>query len=201
MWFKAFYWLRLFGPTSFFVRMIQETLFDIRYFLILFVLILMTFGNAILILSEGRESPLYKDYFSNDYMNVVLNQYELSLGEFDTNGFRPAGEGGDTIAWFTFIGATMITQIMFLNMLIAIMGDTFERVTEAKEQSALVEKIRILADYVYVVPYETEGKKTMNKFLFAMQPKTLGSDEMGSWEGTATMLRAVIETNVSQASK
>lgn len=77
MWFKAFYWLRMFGPTSFFVRMIQETLYDIRYFLILFILILLTFGNAILILSQGREEndqePLFKDYFANSYLNVVLN--------------------------------------------------------------------------------------------------------------------------------
>ena len=192
----------MFGPTSFFVRMIQETVYDVRYFLILFILILLTFGNAILILSQGRDDALYKDYFSNSYLNVILNQYELSLGEFDTeNRFRTASEGGDSIAWITFIGATMITQIMFLNMLIAIMGDTFERVTESREQSALVEKIRILSDYVYVVPYETEKNGTMNKFLFQLRPKTLGSNEMGSWEGTATMLRNVVETNVSQATK
>ena len=90
---------------------------------------------------------------------------------------------------------------MFLNMLIAIMGDTFERVTESREQSALVEKIRILADYVYVVPYEKAKNGTMNKFLFQLRPKTLGSNEMGTWEGTATMIRNVVETNVSQATK
>ena len=32
-----------------------------------------------------------------------------------------------------FLGATFITQITFLNMLIAIMGDTFGRVSEVKE--------------------------------------------------------------------
>ena len=67
-----------------------------------------------LLLSEGREeegyAPLYKDYFSNNYMNVFLNQYELSLGEFDTEDrFISATEGGDTVAWICFIGATMIT--------------------------------------------------------------------------------------------
>lgn len=36
-------------------------------------------------------------------------------------------------------------------MLIAIMGDTFDRVSEVKMQSALSEKISILADYVIVV--------------------------------------------------
>ena len=63
---------------------------------------------------------------------------------------------------------------MFLNMLIAIMADTFERVTESREQSALVEKIRILADYVFVVPKELEAKGTMNKYLFAIRPSNLG---------------------------
>ena len=73
MWTKTFYWLRLFGSTSFYVRMIIETLYDIRYFLLHFLLILMTFGNAMLILSEGREEALYKDYFEIDFLNVVLN--------------------------------------------------------------------------------------------------------------------------------
>jgi len=88
---------------------------------------------------------------------------------------------------------------MFLNMLIAIMGDTFERVTESREQSALVEKIKILADYVYVVPKESQEKGTMSRFLFVVKPKNLGQDELGSWEGTATMLDKSIERNVGQA--
>lgn len=54
MWFKAFYWLRIFSGTSFYVRLIRDTLYDIRYFMILFILILLTFANAIMILNEGR---------------------------------------------------------------------------------------------------------------------------------------------------
>ena len=64
MWYKSFYWLRLFDNTSFYVRLIADTLFEVRYFMILFVMILMTFGNAIFILSRSREEPLYKDYVS-----------------------------------------------------------------------------------------------------------------------------------------
>ena len=39
-------------------------------------------------------------------------------------------------------------------MLIAIMGDTFGKVTEIKEQAGLKEKINILADYVWIIPDE-----------------------------------------------
>ena len=95
----------------------------------------------------------------------------------------------------------MITQIMFLNMLIAIVGDTFERVTESREQSALVEKIGILADYVFVVPQESEKNGTLSRFLFAIRPKTLGADELGSWEGTATMIKNSVEETSHKASK
>ena len=51
MWVKTFYWMRLFSPTSFYIRLIGETLRDIKYFLILFIFILMTFGNTLLIMN------------------------------------------------------------------------------------------------------------------------------------------------------
>ena len=153
MWFKAFYWMRLFTATSFYVRLIRETIYDIRWFLILFIVILMTFGNTLLILGEGRADPIYTKFFNVDFINVIMNQYLLSLGEFDTENF--VLEGSDVLVWVIFIATTFITQITFLNMLIAIMGDTFARVSEVKEQSALAEKLAILSDYVFIVRRES----------------------------------------------
>ena len=63
----------------------------------------------------------------------------LSLGEFNTDNYGE--DAKDSLIWIVFILTTFITQITFLNMLIAIMGDTFARVSEVKEQSALQEKI------------------------------------------------------------
>ena len=196
MWLKAFYWMRIFTPTSFYVRLIVETLYDIRYFLILFVFILMTFANALLILSETRDDPLYTNYFSIAFINAVMNQYMLSLGEFDTENFKL--DGADPLVWMVFIGTTFITQITFLNMLIAIMGDTFDRVSEVKEQSALVEKVRILADYVVVVKRESIERGDLSRFIVAITPKALGKDEAGTWEGTVTQLKKCIDTSMAQ---
>lgn len=55
LWSKLFYWMRLFGNTSYFIRMITDTFYDIRYFTLLFVAILFTFGNAIYILNYNRK--------------------------------------------------------------------------------------------------------------------------------------------------
>ena len=52
-------------------------------------------------------------------------------------------------------------------MLIAIMRDTFARVSEIKDQSAHAEKIKILADYVVLV---RNSKLDKDKYLFAIEP-------------------------------
>ena len=75
MWVKTFYWMSLFGPTSFYVRLIQETIFDIRHFLVLFLFILMTFGNTLLIMNQGRggEDQIFSDTFGSRFVNTLFN--------------------------------------------------------------------------------------------------------------------------------
>ena len=83
MWIKAFYWLRLFENTSFYVRLIIETMKDIKFFLILFIFILFTFANAILIMDQGRTEQYTAPFFNYHVIDVVFDQYLLSLGEFN----------------------------------------------------------------------------------------------------------------------
>jgi hypothetical protein len=75
MWMKTFYWMRLFGPTSFYVRLIRETIIDIGYFLILFVFILMAFGNTLLVMNSGRygEEKIFQDIFGITFINTIVN--------------------------------------------------------------------------------------------------------------------------------
>ena len=61
-----------------------------------------------------------------------------------------AGEGGALI-WTFFLLATFITQLLFMNLLIAIMGDTFDRVQEMKVQAYAKEKISMMTDFIWVL--------------------------------------------------
>ena len=73
IWFKSFKWLRIFDNTSFYVGLIYQTLVSIKSFLILILLILLTFGNATTIQSIGRYDPLYSDYFESQFLNTFIN--------------------------------------------------------------------------------------------------------------------------------
>lgn len=89
--------------------------------------------------SIGAENEVVTSVFGNWGADLLFNQYLLSLGEFNMDGFETSPQL--VICYLFFIGATFITQITMLNMLIAIMGDTFDRITEAKEVNALRTKI------------------------------------------------------------
>mmetsp|Transcript_7853 Transcript_7853/g.9471 ORF Transcript_7853/g.9471 Transcript_7853/m.9471 type:complete len:98 (+) Transcript_7853:682-975(+) len=97
-------------------------------------------------------------------MNILFDQYLLSLGEFNQDGYM--APGADRAVLWIFIVSTFITNVTFFNMIIAIMSDTFARVSEKREQSALKEKISILADYAYIVP--TKNEVDDHRFMFTL---------------------------------
>ena len=128
--------------------------------------------------------------FDTRFLNAVTNQYMLSLGEFDLANYK--GGNNDSLAWAVFITTTFIIQITFLNMLIAIMGDTFARVSEIKEQSALKEKIEILSDFVYIVERESYERKNHFEYIFDIRPKSENTGKNTDWEGTVTQIKKAL---------
>ena len=124
----------------------------------------------------------------NGFIAALLNQYMLGLGEFDVEDFN----GDNAFAcWIFFCLATFITQITIFNMLIAVMGDTYDRVSEKKDQATLAEKIKILADYVWVVGLEKD-QQDKSSYIFVARPKVLGEGEGSEWEGRVTAIRNVV---------
>lgn len=115
---------------------------------------------------------------------MVLNQYMVALGEFHTdaylrNEYMP-------IVWCLFIMATFFTQITMLNMLIAIMGDTFDKVTENKKTFTTRTKLQILGDYTG--NFLKQEKKNM--FLFSIEvDQEDQEDGFETWEGMIQRLR------------
>lgn len=49
LWFRAFYWMRVFGRPAFFILLIKRTLYGILPFMMLVVIILLLFANVLYI--------------------------------------------------------------------------------------------------------------------------------------------------------
>ncbi|KAK1948282.1 Transient receptor potential cation channel subfamily V member 1 [Phytophthora citrophthora] len=105
---------RALGP---FVRMIAKMFSDILVFVVMFCVFLCGFAFAFFILQlEGC-----KNYFS-----AVTTTFNISLGSWDWDSIY---EGG-LLAILLFLAFVVIGTIMLLNLLIAMMGNTYDKVWE-----------------------------------------------------------------------
>ena len=128
LWSNFFDWLRLVDQTSFYIKLIEKTFTDIVQFMILFLIALAMIGSAMYALERSfdfGESPdrIVDNTFDFFILDLVYNQYMLALGEFSFDAFE--SHPLDDLCYILFIFATLFTQVVFLNMLIAIMGNTF----------------------------------------------------------------------------
>ena len=137
----------MFAPTAFYTRLIMETFNDIVHYMIIYLLVITAFANVLYILNGQREGDerLFTDKKTgSEVSNAWMGQYMISLGEYDFEGFDSG------YMWAIFFVATFFIHITFLNMPIAIMENTYDKVQERTRTSEMREKINILSDYWWV---------------------------------------------------
>jgi hypothetical protein len=114
---------------------LAEVVKDIKAFL--FVLGIVIFGFADAFGSVNKAQPLGEyDRFikgEDDFANNLLFSYSLMLGSWDLGEMS-------ILATLLFVGATILEVIVMLNLLIAIVSATFERVTDSSVQYSFKKK-------------------------------------------------------------
>jgi len=123
---------------------------------------------------------------------MFLNQYLLLLGEFDLDNFDNGAY--NVIIWIMFLLATFISQVIIFNMLIAIMGDSYAKISEMREQAALKEKIQILCDYLRLV----NDKEEKDNYLVFMKPDEQADE---GWGGILSAMKKNLQRSVDVINK
>lgn len=97
--------------------------------MIMVSIIVAAFANYVYVantnmIHERKSTVYYAPYLGYPIFDVVMSTYNLGmLGDFDTELFRKGYDRAEIT--IMFILATYIIMVVFMNMLIAIMGDTF----------------------------------------------------------------------------
>jgi len=193
MWLKLFYFGRIFFVTASGIRMIIDISWDMRYFLLILVFTITGFGNSFMILARNYDT---KDMFTgNNYWRSFLYSYRQALGDFDTDAYIETDEYYLYALWFL---NTMVTLIIFLNLLIAIMGDTFDRVQEHAENNMLRELAIMMVENEFLFN-RSRIFKDAKYIIVAQEEKTSGTKD--NWEGKMKYLKNVMDKNVYLQSK
>ncbi len=112
--------------------MIEAVISDMKDFLAVFFITILGFSQAMYIISNSNiDYSLPEEERSGMFIESVTNSvtfsYLMSLGDFDTS------ELGVTYRWMAiifFVMATLFLTIMMLNLLVAVISGTYERVRD-----------------------------------------------------------------------
>jgi len=108
----------------------------------------------------------------------VLGQYASAIGGFDSENYANGRDNLFCVVFFLL--ATLFTQLTMLNMIIAFMGDTFERIAENKEVYATKGKLELLADYAFLLKDGSNQEKD-KIFLYVVKPDGDEENDMSTW--------------------
>jgi hypothetical protein len=99
-------------------------------------------------------------------VSLFIQQLLLGLGNVPTDNI--AENKFNTLIWFYFLAAVIVTNVAFFNILIAIVSDSYERITESKERSHLMQQVSITAEFFDFITFDKEI--TANRYLYFIEP-------------------------------
>lgn len=67
-----------------------------------------------------------------------------------------------------FLLSTFMTQVVFMNMLIAIMGDTYNAVYDGAVENGLRERVALMDDHLWLIDLQKEFKN--QKYVLIVKP-------------------------------
>jgi len=138
------------------------------------ILVFSTLGFSFLFISLSSDMT---------FVDAFLQVYRLDYGDFDTESYT-------TSQWFCFLIASVLNPLIMLNLLIAIMGDTYDRV----QNSFLVANMHEIADVILEYESLLFWKRNKTKKMY-FQGCTVFEKEyvQDSWQGKVRELKLQIQ--------
>jgi len=118
--------------------------------------------------------PLYDTTLGWGMFDAIFNQFMNGVGELSDGSYQ--GYQGWVI-WLFFFLSTVFTQLLFVNMLVALMGKTLEVVFEKGQEYKLQWKTKYETDNISFVFSDWKNFKTLERYLFCVEPQIQQGDD------------------------
>ena len=178
-WIKVLYFLRAFPTTGGLVRMVVQIGYDMRYLLVLLLVVMLGAATAFFVLMTigyypspssscsfedweelqaiiDGDMPIPDEEWQSgcqpplSFWGMVLYTFGMMLGGFDITFFDTLGDFR-ILGQVLFILYALFQMILLLNLLIALMGDSYEKVQEKANTEALRERAGLLVEIELVM--------------------------------------------------
>ena len=184
-WFGLVDYLRSFPGTASLVRMISVILADIEPFMA--ILGVMVVGSTFFFAINSPSSEAFG--FDDEAVGPVrplLTVYQLMLG------MGGDVELGESASWPTMLVYSLFMAfvvVVLLNLLIAIMSDSYEKVKESERVEALRERARIIVESELTQP----SWHRYHRYMHIVEAADTSETTVREWEGITGRVKQLLE--------
>ena len=169
-WIRGLAFFRIFKRTRYLIGIILEVFIDVIPFIIVLFYCIMSFAFV------GYSLDVKFTFVEpeNAYWQLVDEwsiQYLLNFGDIDTDGYT-------FVDWIQFFGSSILNTLIMMSMIIALMGNTYERVQEL----AVIAEYKEMASYILEIEsmllwLQLNSKKKYFQFCFSRTQLEIGEEE------------------------
>ncbi|CDW88037.1 wd-40 repeat protein [Stylonychia lemnae] len=156
---KLFYFLRIYDGFSFLVQMMAGVFKDLKYFIGFFLIIILQFGMIFLVLFKAQ--PI-DEYNGVNKLAYFLIAFRISSGDFYLDDYQNQTDVIVIFSWIIWIFAVLTLNIVFMNFIIAVISESYERVM----QKLVAESYKVKANMIVEREQLFSQKELENKVLF-----------------------------------
>ena len=184
--FRGFFSLKVFEGTRVFIRLLQKSLLNIRSFLVIFIYFTVSLGLMSLITNFFSESNSTQN-LDISFKTLWIAPYDLMLGISSLNSKKA------NLAYIGFLFISVLNWMILMNILIAILSDTYDEFLTQKETINIKEKINLLIEIEQIV-YSFARKNDSISYLHICDKFSKQNTE---WKGKIQYLKSLIKSHKS----
>ena len=180
MWIKIFSYLAVFKPTRYMIQMISEIINDSKSFMIILFTAMTAYAQVVYTLTPSDQ---------RDIDQAIRQSYVLSLG--DLGSFSTI----DVLGFFIFVLFSFFIPLVLMNMLIAIMGDSYSRVQEnsiAADTRGLGSMLLEMEEVVHFLCRRLFPSLKTDTYYFCFKSMPSDGGAGGDWEGPTAQIKALL---------
>ncbi|CDW91442.1 wd-40 repeat protein [Stylonychia lemnae] len=194
---KLFYFLRIYDGFSFLVQMMAGVFKDLKYFISFFLIFILLFGMIFLVLFKADSIDEYKGV---NGMAYFLMAFRISSGDFQLDDYQKQGSTLVIFSWILWILAVLTLNIVFMNFIIAVISESYERVMQKLiSESYKVKANMILEREELLSIKELERKDFFPNYIVVRRQINNEANEVGEWQGFIKDLKYTVRTTVSKS--
>lgn len=159
--------VKIFDFFSSFVRQLREIIADSVPLGSMLAFIVLAQALLFWILDQNSSEMAYEGW--SGFFLCVIDSYRLAVGDFEIVGSFSETSEYMWLFWVIFFIGTLVSLLIILNMVIALMGATFERVGDDTDAYILRDRIALVCENYELFPKKIQERIRNAQYLVTIQ--------------------------------